>query len=188
LPGYSLEIDQKTLRGCIKGDMKYREILYRQYFAYGMSITKRYTNNRGEAVELLNDSFMKVFENIKNYDPEKPFRVWFRLVTVNTSIDYYRKTKRMIQTELMDENLGYSDEKLTLDRLEVDDILRMIQSLPEQYALIFNLYVIDGFDHEEIADLLKIPSSTSRANLSRAKKLLRGIFEKQNYTHYVGAV
>ncbi len=188
MPGFSLEIDQKTLNGCIKGKIKHQEMLYRQYFAYGMSITKRYTKNRDEAIELLNDSFMKVFENIRFYDPRKPFKVWFRLITVNTSIDYYRKTKRSVQTELIDENHGYSDEKFALDRLEVEDILRMIRLLPEHYALIFNLYEIDGFDHEEISDLLKIPSATSRASLSRAKKLLRELFEKQNYTHYVGAV
>ncbi len=172
----------------MKGDMKCQEMLYRQFYAYGMSITLRYTKNREEAIEVLNDSFLKVFENIKKFDKEKSFKSWFRQITVNTSIDYYRKSKRMILTDDIDNYESTTFDTTEINELEVEDILNLLNSIPEHYAIVFNLYEIEGFDHKEIAGKLNISDSTSRANLSRAKKMLRELFKKQYYTNYAGVV
>ncbi len=163
-------------------------MLYRQYYAYGMSITLRYTKNRDEAIEVLNDCFLKVFENISKFELDKSFKSWFRQITINTAIDNYRKSKRLILTETIESHDTVKQEVFGINQLEVEDILKLIRSIPEYYAMIFNLYEIEGFDHNEIAEKLNISASTSRANLSRAKKMIRDLFEKQNYTHYVGVV
>jgi len=163
-------------------------MLYRYYYAYGMSICLRYTKNRDEALEVLNDSFLKVFENISTYDTSKPFKSWFRQITVNTCIDFYRKNKRLSVKDSLLKNDYETYEYDKIDELEVEDILKLIRSIPDYYALIFNLYEIEGFDHNEIAEKLNITASTSRANLSRAKKMIRELFEKQNYTHYVSVI
>ena len=182
------EINPKIIKGCVKGDMKYQEMLYRQFYAYGMSITLRYTKNREEAIEVLNDSFLKVYENIKKFDKKKSFKSWFRQITVNTSIDYYRKSKRMILTDDIDNYKSATFDTEEINDLEVEDILKLLNSIPEHYAIVFNLYEIEGFDHNEIAEKLNISDSTSRANLSRAKKMLRELFKKQYYTNYAGVV
>ncbi len=174
--------------GCVKGDMKYQEMLYRQFYAYGMSITLRYTKNREEAIEVLNDSFLKVFKNIKTFDTKMSFKSWYRQITVNTSIDYYRKGKRMILTDDIENYESVRFETTEINDLEVEDILKLLNSIPEHYAIVFNLYEIEGFDHKEIGERLNISDSTSRANLSRAKKMLRELFKKQYYTHYAGVI
>ena len=182
------EIEAKIIKGCVKGDIKYQEMLYRKFYAYGMSITLRYTKNREEAVEVLNDSFLKVFENMKTYDPKRSFKAWFRQIIVNTSIDQYRRTKQMIRTDDIDdhENISFDSEKI--EELEAEDILLLLNSIPEHYRLIFNLYEIEGYDHKEIGEMLNISDSTSRANLSRAKKMLRELFKQQYHTTYAGVI
>jgi RNA polymerase sigma-70 factor (ECF subfamily) len=178
------EIEPIIIKGCVKGNIKYQEMLYRKFYAYGMSITLRYTKNRDDATEVLNDSFLKVFDNIQTFDINKSFKAWFRQITVNTAIDYYRKTKRMILTENIDDFNSETFDTDKINELETEDILKLLNAIPEHYAIIFNLYEIEGFDHNEIAEKLNISDSTSRANLSRAKKMLRELFKKQYYVNY----
>ena len=182
------EIEPEIIKGCKKGSLKSQEMLYRKFYAYGMSITLRYTKNREDAVEVLNDSFLKVFENIKKFDTKKSFKSWFRQITVNTSIDYFRKSKRMILTDDINNYESTILETDKIDKLEFEDVLKLLQLIPEHYSVFFNLYEIEGFNHHEIAEKLNISDSTSRANLSRAKKMLRELFKKQYYTNYAGVV
>lgn len=181
-------IDPKILSGCIKKKLKYQEMLYRKFYAYGMSITLRYTKNREDALEVLNDSFLKVFENITRFDTKKSFKAWFRQITVNTSIDNIRKNKRTVITENIDDLRSENFYKKEIDDLETEDLLNILHSLPEHYALIFNLYEIEGYKHYEIAEMLNINESTSRANLSRAKKMLRNYIINSEKNNYVEAV
>lgn len=181
------DIDPKILKGCIKSNIKYQEMLYGKFYAYGMSITLRYTKSREEAVEVLNDSFLKVFENIKKFDSDKSFKSWFRQITVNTSIDHYRKCKRLIQTDEINEHHIEYFEESQINDLEVDDILKLLNQLPENYRMIFNLYEIEGYDHNEIAEKIGISAGTSRSGLSRAKVMLRELFKKQ-YNTYAGVI
>ncbi len=182
------EIESKILKACKRGSLKHQEMLYRKFYAYGMSITLRYTKSKEEAIEVLNDSFLKVFENIKKFDKNKSFKSWFRQITINTSIDYFRKNKKIIQTDNIEECKTENFEIETISNLEVDDILKLLNSIPKQYSIIFNLYEIEGYNHNEIAEKLSISDSTSRANLSRAKKMLRELYTKYYYTNYAGAV
>ena len=176
------EIDNKLLKACKKGKIKSQEMLYKQFYAYGMSISLRYAYNRDEAAEVLNDSFLKVFENIHKYNQKQSFKAWLRKIIINTAIDYYRKNKK--HHELMDiETTGteLSDYSL-IEQFEIEDLQILLNELPENYRLTFNLYEIEGYNHDEISKLLNIAKGTSRSNLTRAKVMLRAAFEK-HYKH-----
>jgi len=171
-------IEPNLLNGCIRGKIKFQELLYKQFYGYGMSICLRYSNNRDAAVEILNDSFLKVFDAIKTYDNSKPFKAWFRRIIINTSIDYYRKNLKYNETDSIDDYYDLQVDYNAINDLNVDDILKLLNQLPEIYRITFNLYEIEGYKHEEIAEQLKITASTSRSNLTRAKKMLRDLYEK----------
>ncbi len=184
----SPEIEPKVLKGCRKSDSKCQEILYRKFYAYGLSISLRYSYSREEAVEILNDSFLKVYVNISKFDTKKSFKSWFRRILINTSIDYYRKNKRLINTESIDDYNVDLNNYNEIDTMEVEDLLLLLNSLPELYRIIFNLHEIEGYKHEEIAKELNITAGTSRANLSRAKKILRESFKKQYCNSYARVI
>ena len=149
------------------------------FYAYGMSITLRYAESRNEAAEILNDAFMKVFSNIKKYNSDRPFKPWLRRIIINTAINQYHKTKKHRQIEELDlsEN-GVSKEEQIISGISYDEIIEMVQQLSPAYRTVFNLYVIEGFKHREIADMLDIAVGTSKSNLAKAKRNLQSILEK----------
>lgn len=154
-----------------------------------MSISLRYAYNKDEAVEILNDSFLKVFNNFNDFNPELSFKSWLRRIIINTSIDYYRKDLKYNKTDSIDDyfDIEISDYNV-IDELNAEDILNLLNELPEIYRLTFNLYEIEGFKHEEIAEKLNISTSTSRSNLTRAKQMLRKLFEKKYQTSYARVI
>lgn len=149
------------------------------FYAYGMSITLRYADHREEAAEILNDSFMKVFSNISKYDINRPFKPWFRRIVVNTSINHYHSNEKQRQeVDLESAAHNLSREQEILSGMSYDEIIEMVQQLTPAYRTVFNLYVIEGFKHKEIADMLGIAVGTSKSNLAKAKKNLQSIVEK----------
>ena len=149
------------------------------FYAYGMSITLRYSESREEAAEILNDAFMKVFTNIKDFNREKPFKPWLRRIIINTAINQYHKNKQFREKEsvaLEDQSIR-TREKI-LPGISYDEIIEMVQQLSPSYRTVFNLYVIEGFKHREIAEMLDIAVGTSKSNLAKAKKNLQAILEK----------
>lgn len=152
------------------------------FYAYGMSITLRYAESRDEAAEILNDAFMKVFKNIRDFDTEKPFKPWLRRIIINTAINHYHQNKRyrdMESVDVAEQALG-KKEKI-IPGITYEEIIEMVQQLSPAYRTVFNLYVIEGFKHKEIAEMLDIAVGTSKSNLSKAKKNLQAILEK-NFT------
>jgi len=149
------------------------------FYAYGMSITLRYAESRDEAANILNDAFMKVFSNIKKYNRDRPFKPWFRRIVINTAINQYHKTKKHRQLEELDlSNNGVQKEEQIISGISYDEIIEMVQQLSPAYRTVFNLYVIEGFKHREIADMLDIAVGTSKSNLAKAKRNLQSILEK----------
>jgi RNA polymerase sigma factor (sigma-70 family) len=167
------EQEHEWVEGCLKGKLKAQEMLYKHFYGYAMSICLRYTGHRDEAAEVLNDSFMKVFAKIKQYDRQKSFKAWLRRVVVNTAIDHYRRNQKHTKTEGLEEARTEECDADAIDQLTASEIMQMVQALPETYRVAFNLYEIEGYSHDEIGDLLGIPVGTSKSNLSRAKKKLR---------------
>lgn len=152
-------------------------MLYKQFYSYGMGICLRYSSKREEAVEILNDGFMKVFQKIDQYNPEKSFTKWFRRILINSAINYYKKNIKHSHWGLDVIQEPPSLEFDVLGQLGYNEIIQLVQRLPVAYRTVFNLYAIEGYKHEEIADLLNISVGASKSNLSRARANLRGMLK-----------
>ena len=167
------------LKACQKKDRYSQKELYRKYYSYAMNICLHYSKNREEAQEILNDGFFKVFENLDKYDPTLSFKAWLRRVLINAAIDYYRHFHRRHPVmEIITDVEATTTFTTGFDQLALDDLLTMVQQLPPRYRLVFNLYALEGFKHEEIAIRLGISVGTSKSNLSRAKEKLQLMIAK----------
>jgi RNA polymerase sigma factor (sigma-70 family) len=163
----------ELIYGCIKKDRRSQKDLYKLYYGYAMRICLRYAKSRDEAVELLNDGFMKVFMNIHRYDAEKSFNSWLSTIMINTSIDYYRSRIRKIEMEELKTNHEVEDSENILSHLNYEDLIKLVQKLSYAYRTVFNLFAIDGYSHEEIAAMLSISVGTSKSNLFKARENLK---------------
>ncbi|TAE01695.1 MAG: RNA polymerase sigma factor [Bacteroidetes bacterium] len=159
----------------MRGDLKSQELFYKQFYGYGMAICLRYLPNKEEAKEVLNDSFLKIFAQIQQLQEQDQFKSWIRRIIVNTALDRLRKNKKFqMNTDIEDAQLEIVDSNV-LNKLSAEEIMGMLQKLPDNYRTVFNLYEIEGFNHEEIAKMLGIPVGTSKSNLSRAKAKLKAM-------------
>lgn len=172
------KIEKEFIKGCRKQELKYQEKLYKHFYSYAMSICLRYSSSEEEAGEILNDSFMKVFTKIDKYDDKLSFKSWFRRIIINTSIDYYRKHIKHKNQADIEEAQYETDNYSAVEQMSAEEILKLLNHLSSQYKIVFNLYEIEGYSHEEIGKMLNISSSTSRTNLARAKKKLKDLYNK----------
>lgn len=164
---------QELIDGCIKQNRQCQKELYKLYYSYAMAICLRYANDRDEAAGIMNQGFFKIFKYLKNYDGNRPFKIWLGKIMTNTAIDHYRASARMAVVEELD-NAGHVIDVDTADkRLHYNDLLGMIQRLPRAYRLVFNLFAIEGYTHEEIADMLDISTGASKSNLHKARQKLK---------------
>jgi RNA polymerase sigma-70 factor (ECF subfamily) len=165
--------EAEVIAGCIKGERKYQEILYNMFASKMFSVCLRYANEYAGAEDLLQDGFVKVFKNIEKFRSEGSFEGWIRRIFVNNSIEYFRKKANMYvvqETEAL--TYEYYDDN-AINKLMKDDLMKIIQSLSVGYRTIFNLYVIEGYSHKEIGDMLNITEGTSKSQLARARYLLQ---------------
>jgi RNA polymerase sigma factor (sigma-70 family) len=160
-------------------------MLYKAFYGFSMAICLRYAGNRDEASEVMNQGFFKVFTKIESYDPTRPFKAWLGKIMMNVSIDYYRANLKMAYTEDL-ENAGHiSDVNVPDNNLMYNDLLAMVQQLPQGYRTVFNLFAIDGYSHEEIAEMLNINIGTSKSNLFKARqKLKQMILDADSASNY----
>jgi RNA polymerase sigma-70 factor (ECF subfamily) len=169
--------DIELLEGCKAGKSKFQELLYKRFFSFAMGICIRYTPNTNDALEVVNDAFLKVFENIHSYDTTRPFNSWFSKVIVNSAIDSFRKTQKFHAEVTLNGAEAIEDHEPTMDEeLSANEILMLFAQLPDTFRITFNLYEIEGYSHEEIGEMMGISTSTSRSNLTRAKKMLRKLY------------
>ncbi len=169
----------EILKGCRKRQRKSQKELYKMFYAYGMSITLRYSRSENEAISILNDAFMKVFDNIKSFDSNRPFKPWLRRIIINTAINQYHKNSSQFHQLVTIENgQEFKNEEMITSNITYKEIIRLIQNLPPAYRTVFNLFVIEGYKHKEIAGILGITTGTSKSNLFKAKKLLQKNLEK----------
>jgi len=174
--------DDELISHCKTGSLKYQELLYKQFYGYAMGIGLRYSLNRDDALEVVNDAFIKVFKAIHNFQSDRPFKAWLRTIIVNTAIDRRRKELKFQLHAEVDDTMNVHVGVTAVENLGVGDILQLMKQLPPIQQTIFNLYEVDGYNHDEIAGMLSIPSSSSRVYLSRAKEKLRTLIktEEQN--------
>lgn len=178
--------EEQNLLECInaarKGKTTAQRTLYKQFYNYGMSIAIRYAENHEEAEEILNDTYMKVFKNLDKYSPNLSFKAWFRRILINTAIDYHRKYKKYRYTMGITHAQGVMTDTDTLANISAQEILLLVQELSPSYRTVFNLYVVEGYKHKEVGEMLGITEATSRATLATARlKLQKKLLETQNY-------
>lgn len=168
------------LEGCQRNNRYSQEKLYQHFFPYSISICLRYSKNIHEAKEILNEGFLKVFNKLDQYDKDYPFRAWLRRILINTAIDYYRKAQKQPFILSIDHAASIKDDASEIGDIEPStDTLRLLQKLSPAYRIVFNLYVMEGYKHHEIAAQLGISVSTSKTNFLRAKQKLRQLIQQQ---------
>jgi RNA polymerase sigma-70 factor (ECF subfamily) len=173
------------LQGCLKEDREAQKKLYNLFYGYAMSICVRYTKDTEEAKEVLNDGFLKIFTRLRQYDPQKPFKGWVRRIMINTALDSYRHNLKHYHLSDIETAAPAADTFDVLGQLNYEYLIGLVQQLSPAYRAVFNLYVIDGFTHEEIAETLGISAGTSKSNLAKARvnlrEALRKIDERKQY-------
>ncbi|ASV30138.1 RNA polymerase sigma factor [Maribacter cobaltidurans] len=169
---------------CKKGDRKAQEQLYKQYAGVLFGICLKYSRNKTEAEDNLHDSFMTIFEKIGQYKSKGSFEGWIKRITINTVLQKYRREEYL---SLVNEN---TPEEVTLESdysdIGLQTLLGYIQELPNKYRATFNLYVLDGYSHNEISELLGTSVGTSKSNLARARMLLREKIESKISQSIIG--
>lgn len=161
------------LEGCLKNDRASQYGFYQHYYGYAMSICLRYTSCREEALDVLNEGFLKVFTKLEQFHTGKSMKGWIRRILINTAIDTYRQQHRHQHHGGLEDLHQVGVAPSALDRLGYEEILKEVQGLTPAYRTVFNLYVLDGFAHDEIAEMLGISIGSSKSNLSRARALLQ---------------
>ena len=175
--------EENIVRGCVKGDRLAQKTLFETYAPTMLGICMRYSNDKEEAEDILHDSFIKVYTNIKNFRFEGSLEGWIRKIVVNTSL-YHVQTKLKFSYHLKFEDINESeilnhhdlqDESASQENYSMDDLIRAIQKLPDGYRTVFNLYVFEKFKHKDIAEKLGINENTSKSQLHKARMMLQKI-------------
>ncbi|MFT4673159.1 MAG: RNA polymerase sigma factor (sigma-70 family) [Patiriisocius sp.] len=162
----------ELIHGCKRKDAKAQGELYNRYSGILFSICLRYSPNKVEAEDNLQDAFITIFNKAEQFKEKGSFEGWIKRITVNTVLQKYRKQKMFaIKDEAQIEDTA--NEEIIDDGLPLDYLLRIIQELPDRYRLVFTMYIMDGYSHKEIGNLLGISDGTSKSNLARARGILK---------------
>jgi RNA polymerase sigma-70 factor (ECF subfamily) len=170
--------DEKDLvLGCIRGDKRYQKMLYDLYGKKMYGVCLRYCQNKDVAKDVMQDAFVKILTNIGQFKFTGPLEAWMRRIMVNTSIQFYRNSISLKEVELSEAHgeIWYDD---TFSKLSKDEILKLIQNLAPGYRTVFNLYVIEGYSHAEIGEMMGINENTSKSQLFRARVILQEEIKK----------
>ena len=165
--------EQDLIRGCIRNDRRMQEVLYKQYCSSMLIICRSYAKNEQDAIEVLQDGFLKIFQQIDRYDSAKAsIYTWMRTIMIRTAIDFLRKrNKRQVAIEWKEEHDPTIDAE-ALERMSAQQILSLLQLLPATTRAVFNLYITEGYNHREIGEILNVSEGTSKWHLSEARKYL----------------
>ena len=175
--------EHDLISACIAKERWAQKLLYEEHYPKMMGVCLRYAGNQDEALDILHEGFIKVFKNLKRYQPGTSLNAWIRRIMVNTAIDYYRKMVRR-RTEDIETAYGVSAVGAdALSQISEKEILSAIQELSPAYRAVFNMYIIEGFSHREIADSLGITESTSRSNLVKARLKLQAALKAKHVTY-----
>jgi RNA polymerase sigma-70 factor (ECF subfamily) len=179
------------VNGCINASRESQKEFYKLYYGFSMSICLRYCDSYDDAMEVVNDGFLKVFKsigtfNLRNNNYEASLMGWMKSIMVHTAIDHYRKRKNAyLISDIEETHYQMPDVSETaVDMITYKEIMAILQKLSPVYRTVFNLYVIDGFKHEEIAAQLKISVGTSKSNLSKARANIQKMLKESNFKLY----
>jgi RNA polymerase sigma-70 factor (ECF subfamily) len=163
------------IKGCLAGNRRDQELLYRRHAAKLYAVCLQYSGNDEESRDILQEGFIKIFDNLIHYKNEGSFEGWMRRIVVNTALEKFRNSHNLYRVDDIDhipepdadpENHDYAG-------LEAVDLLDIIRELPPKYRMVFNLFAIEGYSHKEISEMIRISEGTSKSNLSRARSILQ---------------
>lgn len=177
--------DLQLIEGCKTGKRRFQNLLYQKYSRRMFAVCLRYSNNSTEAEDVLQEAFIKVFRNISGYTGLGSFEGWIKRIMINTSLTQYQKNKRKgisVELETIEQSLSSGDENddqvNVTSAVNSEQLIGIIQNLPEGYKHVFSMYALDGFTHQEIAETLGISVNTSKSQLSKARRYLQKEIEK----------
>ncbi len=175
--------EELFISACVRKESWAQQKLYEEHYGTMMGVCLRYASHEDEALDILHDAFIKVFRNIGDYKPGTSLHAWIRRIMVNTAIDHYRKQSRR-RTEDLEQAFGIqSQEPNAISLCSAEDVVKCIQKLTPAYRSVFNLYIVEGYSHKEIAKILNITESTSRSNLVKARIKLKQLLIELKYRH-----
>lgn len=169
----SIDNEKELIKGCLQNDAVCQKKLYDQFAGTMYAICMRYANHQEEAKDFLQEGFVKVFRSLSAFAFKGSFEGWMKRIFVNTALEEIRKKGRLVLQEEPDHSALVTAETSVTHNLTMQHVLKEIQSLPDGYRTVFNLYVIDGYQHNEIAALLGISESTSKTQLRKARLALQ---------------
>ena len=177
--------EKKLIESCINGDRKSQKDLFDRFAGKMFSLCKRYARNVQESEDMLQEAFVKVFNSLDKYSYKGSFEGWIRRIVVNTCLRYLEKDKISFENfDLVEYSASNVIQSSAIDNLAEEELLNLIAKLPDGYKMVFNLYVIEGYSHKEIAEMIGIGESTSRSQLVKARKLLKDLLIQHNEIFY----
>jgi RNA polymerase sigma factor (sigma-70 family) len=179
------------INGCVKANRDSQREFYKQFYSFAMAVCTRYCSRKDDVLEVVNDSFLKIFNELHQFKPryqdyEGSLKGWMRRIIINTSIDHYRRNKKHQLVVEIDTSHATTIEvaDTSIDKISHKEIMEIIQRLSPVYRTVFNLFVIDGYKHEEIAAMLGISEGTSKSNLSKAKMNIQKMLKEAEAKYY----
>jgi RNA polymerase sigma factor (sigma-70 family) len=163
---------------CVRQERWAQQALYEAYFPVLMGVCLRYASSSEEAMDLLHDGFIKIFQKIHLYAPQASLKSWMARIIINTAIDHFRRSKRQHHQDIEEASHIGSDDPTVIQQLSEKEILSCIQKLPPVYRSTFNLFVMEGYSHKEIGEMLGTTESTSRSNLVKARNKLKTLIDQ----------
>ena len=175
----------EIIAGCRENNQRDQRALYERYYGYCLKIVFRYIYRYDKAVDVVNDGFVKIFRKLDTFHYDQSSKIemilmgWMRTIMINTAIDQLRKDNFMPEIGMVNEGVWIEDKSQSAEQaILYKDIINEVKKLPPTYRIVFNMYVIDGFTHQEIANQLKIAVGTSKSNLSKARVILQSYLKK----------
>jgi RNA polymerase sigma-70 factor (ECF subfamily) len=163
----------QLIKDCRKSKREAQKALYQHFYSFCMGICLRYAKSREDAVEMMNDGFLNVFTYIGKFDLNKPFKPWLRKVMVNSALDHLKKYSKIHNMESLENGMKVFGEAEQLDSVSYNDLIDLIRRLPPAYRTVFSLRAIEGYKHEEVAEMLGIQVGTSKSNYAKAVSKLQ---------------
>ena len=174
--------DDELIDKCLQGDPRAQKALFEKFSRKMMSVCMRYVSDREQAEDVLQDGFVKVFSHLKSFKREGSFEGWIRRTMVNTSLDHLRKKRNMnLDTDISEAEYLAGEDENVVGKMRVEELMKLIQGMPPGYRTVFNMYAIEGFSHQEIANELGVTESTSKTQFRKARTYLMSLIgEREN--------
>ena len=177
--------EEQILEGCRRNDRRCQEALYREHFRVMLAMVRRFTQDEEVALDVINNGFLRVFQKIDTYQGKGSLQGWIRRIVYHSISDHFRKESKYLKFIVLEEAEKRS-HTTPIDDLCYQDLLNMVEKLPDRSKEVFKLYAIEGYTHKEIAELMGISDGTSKWYLSEARKKLQRLISQQTKTRYAG--